>query len=207
MASYLLIIGDREALGWILTESRTAFPSAGRREVAELREGDTLFLYTTRGCFKNPTRDRGRVIGTTRVGGPVERLDEPVRFSEREFPVGCPIEIGALAYLGLGVDLAPLVEDLDAFGRTEHAWSIHLRRPLLRMSDDDAVLLTDRLKPAPEHAQAMAVAGYRRWYRGLPAPGDTEFEPWAAAENGVVVNHRGLIPAAVVVEYERTQGR
>ncbi len=85
MTSYLLVIGDREALGWILTTGRMAFPSAGRAEVAALKPGDELFLYTTRGCFKNPTRDRGRIIATARVTSPVEHLDKPVHFADRDF--------------------------------------------------------------------------------------------------------------------------
>jgi len=67
MASFLLVIGDRDALGWILAEQRMAFPTAQRAEVRALRIEDELFLYTTRGAFKNPTRDRGRVIGAARV--------------------------------------------------------------------------------------------------------------------------------------------
>ena len=59
MATYLLVIGDREALGWILAEQRMAFSSMSRPHVRALSPGDTLLLYTTRGCFKNPTRDRG----------------------------------------------------------------------------------------------------------------------------------------------------
>lgn len=131
MASYLLVIGDREALGWIPTEGRTASPSAGRAGVTALAKGDELSLYTTRGCFRNPTRDRGRVIGTATVTTPVARLDEPVRFGDREFPVGCDLRIGPLAPFGQGVKLQPLVDQLDAFGRTTHAWLIQLRRPML----------------------------------------------------------------------------
>jgi hypothetical protein len=167
MASYLLIIGDREALGWILTESRTAFPSAGRSEVATVTEGDELFLYTTRGCFKNPTRDRGRVIGTATVAGPVKHLAEPARFGDRDFPVGCDLEVGRLAGFGEGIALQPLVEHLDAFKRSAHAWSIQLRRPLLRLSDDDANLLSGRLADA---TLSESTASYTRWWKPPATP-------------------------------------
>jgi hypothetical protein len=53
-ASYLLVIGEREALAWVLRESRTAFPATRRAEVDRLAVGDELFLLTTRGCFHNP---------------------------------------------------------------------------------------------------------------------------------------------------------
>lgn len=161
VVSYLLIIGDREALGWILTEGRTAFPSGRRSEVAALAEGDELFLYTTRGCFKNPTRDRGRVIGTATVASPVAHLDEPVRFGDRAFPIGCALEIGPLAPFGAGVELQPIVSDLDAFGRSAHAWSIQLRRPLVRLSDDDARGMRARLETVTtDHSMER----YTLWY-------------------------------------------
>lgn len=115
MAGYLLIVADREALGWILTAKRMAFPSAGRREVRSLGVGDELFIYTTRGAFKNPTRDRGRIIGSARVASHVRKLRTTIRFGSREYPIGCNLQIGALAPFGQGVELAPLVEQLDAF--------------------------------------------------------------------------------------------
>ncbi|NNU27317.1 hypothetical protein [Isoptericola sediminis] len=161
MTSYLLVVGDRVALGWILTEHRTAFPSRGRSEVAALEPGDELFVYTTRGCFKNPTRDRGRIVGTARVAGPVERLEEPVTFGDRTFPFGCPLDVGPLAPFGDGIELAPLVDRLAAFDGAGSAWSIRLRRPLVRLSDDDAVQLRSkiarRVGPGNE-------APYTRWW-------------------------------------------
>ena len=56
-ASYLRVIGDRAALGWILTT-----PSHPGGE-----------LLTTRGCFKIPIRDRGRFIASTSVTSEVPR--------------------------------------------------------------------------------------------------------------------------------------
>jgi hypothetical protein len=67
-ATYLLVIGDREALGWILSAERMAFPDFRRAETRSLKSGDRLLIYTTRGCFKNPTRDRGRIIGCNYSG-------------------------------------------------------------------------------------------------------------------------------------------
>ncbi|MFD7308552.1 hypothetical protein [Promicromonospora sp. NPDC059942] len=168
MASYLLIVGDRDALGWILTESRTAFPSAGRTEVATLAKDDSLFLYTTRGCFKNPTRDRGRVIGTARVASDVRRLDKAVRFGERDFPVGCDLEIGPLAKFGEGVELQPLVESLETFGHNSHAWSALLRRPMLLLTNGDASHLRKLLRTTTPTEDMDA---YTRWWRASPRAG------------------------------------
>lgn len=74
MASYLLVIGDREALGCILTAERMAFPSASRHEVAALDVGPGLVLYTTRGAYKIPTRGTGvRLRRARRTGGDPRR--------------------------------------------------------------------------------------------------------------------------------------
>ncbi|MFO7252224.1 MAG: hypothetical protein DIU60_015865, partial [Actinomycetes bacterium] len=89
MTAYLLILGEREAVAWVLRESRMAFPPTQRREVDRLTVGDELFLLTTRGCWHNPTRDRTRVIGRAWVTGPVEPYGEPLTIAGREFTRGC----------------------------------------------------------------------------------------------------------------------
>src|SRR4051794_12748733 len=96
MASYLLPIADREPLIWILRERRTAFPIYRRRDAQRLAPGDRLLLYVTRGCFHNPTRDRGRVIGVARVRDSVKDLPEPVRFGKKEFAIGVDLAFEAL---------------------------------------------------------------------------------------------------------------
>jgi hypothetical protein len=75
---YLLILADREAISWVLREQRMAFPATPRAEVRALAAGDRLFLYATRGAWRNPTRDRGRIIGSAHVREAVRVLDEPV---------------------------------------------------------------------------------------------------------------------------------
>ncbi|MFD0904397.1 hypothetical protein [Actinomadura sediminis] len=145
--SYLLILGDREPIAWVLSERRTAFPATARAEVDRLAEGDELLVYATRGAFRNPTRDRGRVIARAVVTSPVTVLDEPVTFGERTFPRGCDLRIDRLAPWGGGVELRPLVERLAAFPDAR-SWSVRLRRPLLHLPEDDAALLRNALEPA-----------------------------------------------------------
>jgi hypothetical protein len=144
--SYLLILGERRAIAWVLREQRMAFPRTARAEVDRLAAGDELFIYTTRGAFNNPTRDRGRVVGRAVVTSVVTEFDEPVEISGREFPRGCEIRVETLAPWRSGVDLAAFVEQLEAFPNPK-AWSIYLRRPLLRLPPADARLLDHRLKP------------------------------------------------------------
>jgi hypothetical protein len=145
-ASYLLVIGHRGALAWILKYERMAFPDFSRQETHALKIGDRLFLYTTRGCFRNPTRDRGRVIGDAVVTSAVTPLDQPVDISGRTFPVGCEISVMRLAPLHEGVILSELVADLDIFPNKD-TWAIRLRRPLARLTEHDSDLLSARLTP------------------------------------------------------------
>ncbi|MFW6090784.1 MAG: hypothetical protein ACODAF_02850 [Actinomycetota bacterium] len=143
-ASYLAVIGEREALAWVLRESRMAFPATRRSEVDRLAVGDELFLLTTRGCFHNPSRDRTRVVGHTVVASPVVLLDPPVELAGRTFPRGCDLQLTALAPYLTGVELGALVPRLDAFPDAA-TWSIRLRRPLVALSRRDADLVAERL--------------------------------------------------------------
>jgi len=169
VAHYLLVIGDREALGWVLTEQRMAFPDFRRAEVRALAVDDVLFLYTTRGCFGNPTRDRGRVIAIGRVRSAVVELDEPVELANRRFPVGCDIEITEATAFSDGVELAPLVPELDAFTGAHDHWSVRLRRPLLRLTPRDADLLERRLAEHTRHPLDQVLPQYARWWQPAAA--------------------------------------
>ncbi|WP_239115009.1 hypothetical protein [Planotetraspora kaengkrachanensis] len=146
MSSYLLILGEREAVAWVLRESRMAFPPTSRSEVNRLKVGDDLFVLTTRGCWHNPTRDRTRAIGIAKVTSDVVAYAEPVTIAGRDFTRGCQLSLEALAPYLTGVDLVPLVPLLDAFpDKRPGAWPIRLRRPLLQITESDADLLRQNL--------------------------------------------------------------
>ncbi|PXY27883.1 hypothetical protein [Prauserella muralis] len=165
MAHYLLVIGDREALGWVLTAQRMAFPGFGRAEIRALSPGDELLLYTTRGCFKNPTRDRGRVIAVGTARTAVATLDAPVEIAGRSFPVGCDVEFHTATRWPGGVELSPLVGELDAFADLGRSWSVRLRRPLARLTDGDAKLLRTQLEAAGPEPLERVLDQYTRWWQ------------------------------------------
>lgn len=56
-STHLLIIGERAALSWVVSEQRMACPAGRSNAARALEEGDEVCLYTTRGCFRNPRRD------------------------------------------------------------------------------------------------------------------------------------------------------
>ncbi|MDV6012288.1 hypothetical protein [Haloechinothrix sp. LS1_15] len=171
MAHYLLVIGDREALGWVLTEQRMAFPDMRRAEVRALTPGDTLFLYTTRGCFKNPTRDRGRIIAAGTARSAVAELDEPVEFGGKRFTVGCDVEFATATTWPEGVELGPLVGELASFTGMEDSWSIRLRKPLVAVTERDASYLRDQLERHTLHPLAEVLDDYARWWVPAQAEG------------------------------------
>ena len=145
MQSYLLPIGDRDALAWILREQRTAFAVHRSREAERLEVGDMLLLYTTRGCFRNPTRDRGRVIGRASLASPSRRVSRAPTFSGREYPFVVGLRIETLAPFRTGVELAPLVGRLRATFPDPRSWSVRMRRALVPLAREDAALVAGEL--------------------------------------------------------------
>jgi hypothetical protein len=160
MQSYLLPISDREPLEWILREQRTAFPAYRRADASKLEAGDSLFLYTTRGCFRNPTRDRGRVVGVAVVAQPARDLDEPISFGGREFSVGVDFHINALLPRDRGVELGPLIPKLRDSFPNERAWSARLRRALVPLAARDAATLKRAMERAKPVRREDAVDTY-----------------------------------------------
>jgi hypothetical protein len=137
VAAYLLPIADRDALAWILRGQRTAFGEHRSREAEALDVGDVLLLYTTRGCFRNPTRDRGRVIGRALVASRSRRVRRAPSFGGREYPLVVDLSIETLAPLRTGVELAPLVERLRATFPDARSWSVRMRRALVPLDPRD----------------------------------------------------------------------
>jgi hypothetical protein len=144
-ATYLLILGHRAGLAWVLGNSRMAFTEARIKEGQRLAEGDWLFLYTSRGCFGNPTRDRGRVIGEGEVLTTVRRRRVPLTIMRQEFTHDCQIMLKSLAPFGQGVVIADLVDQLEIFPDRRN-WSFRLRRPLLRLPPPDATLIAREVR-------------------------------------------------------------
>lgn len=155
--NYLLVIGDAAALAWVLAEQRMAFPALRRSEAMALEIGDELLIYTTQGCFHNPSRDVGRVMGLANVTTQVRDLDEPVVFGERRYTSGCELAVQGVAALREGVELRPLVTELHAFPDVR-TWPSRLRRPLVPLDEHDVSVLkrplTALLEPLERHLDA-----------------------------------------------------
>jgi hypothetical protein len=167
VSSYLLIIADRHALVWIISNEEMAFSERGSRTARSLAPGDNLLLYTTRGCFGNPARDQGRVIGHATVDSIVSWLDKPVSFGDRIFPIGCSLKLHGLAPFGAGVELNKYVHDIHAFPNPAF-WSAYLRRTLVALDDHDRDLLMERLREVMGEPVEAAAEYAARAARGFP---------------------------------------
>jgi hypothetical protein len=150
--SYLLILGERQGLGWVIANQAMAFGEHRAAMARRLRPGDRLLLYTTRGCFHNPTRDVGRIIGSAKITDCAAKRSPPLTILGRTFPWIIHLAVGRLAPLRQGLPLAPLVASLDAFPDAA-TWSVRLRQPLLRLSPLDTDLLSSQVKP---HVRPLA---------------------------------------------------
>jgi hypothetical protein len=157
---YLLPIAERAPLRWIVTEQRTAFAEHRAADAARLRVRDLLLLYTTRGCFHNPTRDRGRVIGEARVREPARRVSPPPSFGGVDYPYLVEVEIVRLAPLRGGVELAPLVPRLRRTFPDPATWSVRMRRALVGLDPGDAETILAEIATA-SGAYADAVDTYK----------------------------------------------
>ena len=160
-ATYLLVLGERKAIYWVLSKSRTAFPEGRARQVSALREGDSMLLYSTRGAWHNPTRDRGRIIGEARVSSEVRSLRQPVEIAGRSFYSGCSLDIESVAPYGQGVDLASLVPKLTMFPRKE-TWSVRLRNSIVLVPPADLALIRERMLSVQMTPVQSALPGYRK---------------------------------------------
>lgn len=143
--AYLLILGSRDGLAWVLQKERMAFRQANASRAERLEPGDRLFLYTTRSAFGNPARDRGRIIGEAEVTSNVKQREKAALIGGQPFTHDCQIALRGLAPFREGVELTPLIDELEVFPDPD-AYSAKLRRPLLALPAADDKLIRARLK-------------------------------------------------------------
>jgi hypothetical protein len=162
MSAYLLVLGHRDGLRWVLDHDAMAFAEHRAGLARRVCLGDELFLYTTRGCFLNPTRGRSRVIGKARATA-VATSGDPIEVADQAFGTFLNIGIETLAPFPCGVDFAEIVTELRAFPPSG-AWAARLRAPLVALEREDATLLDGLLTGG---SVDEAKESYRRWTPGV----------------------------------------
>lgn len=149
VATYMLVLADSAGALWVIREQRMGFsdknPSAGRR----LNPGDRVFIYTTVNCWpRTAGQRRGRVIGEAVVATTAEAMWPPMHLAGRTVTTGCHLFFESLTPLGKGVELAPLVSDLESLKHYK-SYGPALRRGPVALTPADAALLRERLYTLP----------------------------------------------------------
>jgi hypothetical protein len=171
VAAFLLVLGSRAGLAWVVANERMAFSEANATRASRLDPGDRMFIYTTRGTFGNFHRDRGRLIGEAEVESHVEPRARAVEIGGQAFSHDCQIALLSLAPYREGLEFAPLVPRLEAFPNPD-GYSAKLRRPLVALPPADAKLIRARLESYVCHPGEV-IADYRAGERraaAQPAP-------------------------------------
>lgn len=150
-----MVLATRKGLAYVLRERKMAFPPT--RPIG-LHVGDQLLIYTSRGIYNNPGRDRGRIVGTAEIVSPIVPLDEARLISGRLYTSGCDLNLTGLAPLDEGIELANIADQLAVFQPNPAAWSARLRRSILPLPFSDVELVMARLKPILRNADETMAA-------------------------------------------------
>lgn len=130
-----------------------AFGPGQEARALNIRPGDRLFLYTSRGAFNNPTRDEPQLLGVAKVLTPVATLRKPAVIAEREFVVGCELQIELAMPLRAGVPFRPLVRRMQ-FIPPKDIWSAYMRSSLIKLPSRDALVPQRALESARRKVDA-----------------------------------------------------
>jgi hypothetical protein len=98
------------------------------------------------GCFKNPTRDRARIIGKATALTDLRTDDNPGKFGDRAFPLEVDVRIESLAPVGEGIAFASLVPRLSSIPKPEN-WPVYVRRSALVLTKEDSKRSDKLLSP------------------------------------------------------------
>ena len=147
---WLVILGNRDAIEWVLKRNRMAFRA--HVDTSSMKVGDEVALYATRGAFRSPVRDRARVFGLGEISASVK--SRPIEIEEMEFSKQCGLTVSAEMPPRLGLEFATIIPDLD-FIRKKDNWSNYVRRTLVPLSDHDWHVIKRAFE---RHRKASAVA-------------------------------------------------
>ncbi len=139
--TWMIVLGDRDAISWVVASRRMAF----REHVPtnELRVGDQVLLYSTRGAFKNPTRDEPQIFAAGFFASRVEH--SRVAVAGETFTKWCRLEITHLLPPREGIGFRPFVPRLR-FIKNKETWPAALRRTLIRLPERDFKVLARALE-------------------------------------------------------------
>ncbi|MDV8015621.1 hypothetical protein R4P70_30315 [Rhodococcus sp. IEGM 1241] len=148
-ATHLVVLGNAEAVRWVLKNQRMAFSEVGRRTASRLSRGDTLVFYAGVKCWPalgGKVRPKaGIMIGSAVVLTEVARLRTAAQVGGRKFEYGCEVFFERLAALGSGLSISDVKNDLELTAGRANYGQVLRRTPIL-LSSADTALLSARLE-------------------------------------------------------------
>lgn len=132
MSAWIFVIGERDALRWVLERERMAFRSHVHTDA--LAEGDDVVIYATRGCWHNPTRDRSQIVAIGTLAGPVAA--GPITVAGERMARSCPLALTAILPDRNGVPFERLVDRLRMTNGKTH-WGLVMRRTIVPLCAAD----------------------------------------------------------------------
>jgi hypothetical protein len=153
--SCLLILRDADGLAYVLREHRAAFTSKRR---IPLTRGDIVFLYTSRGIFRNPGAGRGLIIGRAEVISDLVKFDRRLGIADRAYTSGCELAITGLVPLGEGVELRQIVDELETFHPHPKRWAFRIYSSFLQLSPKDAIVIQEKIQPLLQDPEYVSQA-------------------------------------------------
>jgi hypothetical protein len=152
---FLLILGDADALAYVLRERRMALTP--RRRIPIVR-GDIVFLYTARAVFRSPDGGRGLIIGRAEIISDIVKFESGLRIADRFYTSGCQLAISGLAPLGEGLELRRIVDELETFHPHPKRWAFRLYSSILQLSPKDASVIQEKIQPLLQDPEYVSQA-------------------------------------------------
>jgi hypothetical protein len=152
---YLLILRDADGLAYVLREHKAAFTPKRR---IPLTRGDIVFLYTTRGIFRNHGTGRGLIIGRAEIISDVVKFESGLRIADRVYTSGCHLAITGLVPLGEGVELRQIVDELETFHPHPKRWAFRIYSSFLQLSPKDASVIQEKIQPLLQNPEYVSQA-------------------------------------------------
>lgn len=140
---WLIVIGEREGLRWVVEHQRMAFRDTVKGSPSA---GDAFAIYVSRGAFHNPGRDEAQILGLGTFKTGIERRATTV--GDERYARTARLEISDVRPERQGLPFRPLVESLTFIAK-KSGWAAYVRQTLVPIPEADLDLIAKRFRELP----------------------------------------------------------
>jgi hypothetical protein len=151
VAGWLFVIGEREALRWVLGSREMAFRA--HVDTSRLAPGDDVVIYATRGCWHNPGRDRSQAVAVGTIASAIRA--SAVDVAGEAMPRRCSLDLEVVLAERAGVPFNDLVGRLDLTRGRAH-WGMAMRRTIVSLTGRDVATIRRAVEHHARRPQRMA---------------------------------------------------